>query len=147
MSEVNLVGLISNIENENRALANIQVLHNGNVYDWQVFIPNDVTNLSDYIQQISPNIIEDINTKEQLWSDLDPKTRTIIDPTTGQSTEIEILKSEIVKPNIPDYYALRRQEYPSLGDQLDAIWKGIDSQSYLDMKSRIAEIKSKYPKT
>ena len=66
---------------------------------------------------------------------------------TGQITEAPISKEEIVKPSIPDYYALRRSEYPSLGDQLDAVWKGTASQAFLDMQAKIALVKAKYPKT
>jgi hypothetical protein len=65
---------------------------------------------------------------------------------TGQPVEVLITKEEIVKPSIPDYYALRRSEYPSLGDQLDAVWKGLDSQAFIEMQAKIAAVKAKYPK-
>jgi hypothetical protein len=45
----------------------------------------------------------------------------------GEVITVDIEKSEIVKPEIPDYYAKRRAEYPSIGDQLDAFWKGGDA--------------------
>lgn len=53
------------------------------------------------------------------------------------------------------YDALRRAEYPSVGDQLDAIWKiidqflGIDGIENTDAKSMlgtIKDVKAKYPK-
>lgn len=46
---------------------------------------------------------------------------------------------------LSDKYAeQRRNEYPALADQLDAIWKGGDS---LDaMRKQVMAIKAKYPK-
>ena len=52
----------------------------------------------------------------------------------------------IVQPPVPDYYALRRAEYPSLGDQLDAFWKGPESTAYATMIAQIEAVKAKYPK-
>lgn len=44
-----------------------------------------------------------------------------------------------------DYAQRRRAEYPSIGDQLDALfWAGAFSK---DMAERIAKVKRKYPKT
>lgn len=44
-----------------------------------------------------------------------------------------------------DYRALRRAEYPSIGDQLDALFK---AGAYPpDMAAKVAAVKSKYPKT
>jgi hypothetical protein len=146
MSEVALTGLASNIEGENRALAYLEVNHNDIIYNWQIFIPNDIDNLQSYLESSKPYILADIDAKEAAWAALEPKTRTINDPMTGQSTDVPISKEEVVKPSIPDYYALRRSEYPSLGDQLDAVWKGLESQSFIDMQGKIASIKAKYPK-
>lgn len=42
------------------------------------------------------------------------------------------------------YRAKRAGEYPSMGDQLDALWKGGASAS--EMLSKIAAVKDKYPK-
>jgi hypothetical protein len=52
----------------------------------------------------------------------------------------------VVQPPVPDYYALRRAEYPSLGDQLDAYWKGPNSVEYAAMQAQIQAVKQKYPK-
>ena len=42
------------------------------------------------------------------------------------------------------YARKRQQEYPSMGDQLDALWKGgADAESMLQ---KIQAIKTKYPK-
>jgi hypothetical protein len=43
-----------------------------------------------------------------------------------------------------NYRAMRAAEYPSIGDQLDAIWKGeADAEA---MRVRIFSVKLKYPK-
>ena len=42
--------------------------------------------------------------------------------------------------------AKRRNEYPSLGNQLDAMWKGPSSNAYTEMHNLIESIKNKYPK-
>jgi hypothetical protein len=38
----------------------------------------------------------------------------------------------------------RRVEYPSIGDQLDALWKGGDAAA--EMLAKIQAVKAKYPK-
>lgn len=43
-----------------------------------------------------------------------------------------------------DYAERRRAEYPSIAEQLDALWKG--GQDEADMRQLIASIKAKYPK-
>lgn len=44
-----------------------------------------------------------------------------------------------------DDYAKRRKEaYPPIGDQLDALWKG--GAEAEKMKQRIAAVKNQYPK-
>lgn len=42
------------------------------------------------------------------------------------------------------YIAKRVAEYPSIGDQLDAIWKGGDAAAA--MLSQVQAVKDKYPK-
>lgn len=42
------------------------------------------------------------------------------------------------------YKFRRREEYPSIGDQLDALWKG--GEAAAAMAATIQEIKAKYPK-
>ncbi len=44
-----------------------------------------------------------------------------------------------------DYRELRRNEYPALADQLDAIWKG--GQAEEEMRQKVLAVKEKYPKT
>jgi hypothetical protein len=140
---VSLEGLQSGIAGEERAVALLKVEHNGQTYDWSIYIPPDV-DLSDYLNSKELEIYADIDNKEAQWEALTPKTRDIIDSFTGETQTFDIDKSEIVKPDFPDYYAKRRTEYPSLSDQLDAMWKGGNALS--DMLQKINEVKEKYPK-
>lgn len=43
------------------------------------------------------------------------------------------------------YRELRKDEYPSIGDQLDALWKG--GEDATEMLQRIMDVKNKYPKS
>ncbi len=42
------------------------------------------------------------------------------------------------------YIAKRQAEYPSIGDQLDALWKGGDAAA--EMLAKVQAVKAKYPK-
>jgi hypothetical protein len=42
------------------------------------------------------------------------------------------------------YIAKRVAEYPTIGDQLDALWKGGDAQT--EMLAKVMAVKTKYPK-
>ena len=42
------------------------------------------------------------------------------------------------------YIEKRQSEYPSIGDQLDALWKGGDAQT--EMLAKVMAVKAKYPK-
>jgi hypothetical protein len=42
------------------------------------------------------------------------------------------------------YQEKRRLEYPSIGDQLDALWKGGEAAE--EMMARVQAVKNKYPK-
>lgn len=42
------------------------------------------------------------------------------------------------------YIAKRQSEYPPIGDQLDALWKGGDAAA--EMLVKVQSVKSKYPK-
>jgi len=141
---VALGGLQSGIQNEERAIALISVVRNNQRYDWQVFVPPNAPDIGTFIAQVTPSVYADIDAKEAAWAALEPKTRTVTDPFTGQTTEVPIDKSEVVRPEIPDYYAKRRAEYPPLGEQLDAVWKG--GEAAAEMQARIQAIKQKYPK-
>jgi hypothetical protein len=140
---ISLEGVASNLAGEERALAYLKVEHNGQTYDWMLFIPAGA-DLSAYIASKEAAIYADIDAKEAAWA-VAPKTREIPDPMGGEPQTVDIDKSEVVRADNPDYYALRRAEYPSLADQLDAMWKG--GEAVTAMTAKIAEVKVKYPKT
>ena len=43
-----------------------------------------------------------------------------------------------------DYSELRRKEYPAIGDQLDALWKG--GADLEQMREKVLQVKQKYLK-
>lgn len=146
MSSITIAGITNLPPPEDRALVILQVDHNNQSYEWQRFIPLEYTNLDQWLADTTPSILAEIDTKELAWQNLDPKSREVTDPFTQQVLVVPIEKQEIVCPEIPDYYAKRRSEYPPLGDQLDAYWKGSNSPEYLLMQQKIAAVKQKYPK-
>lgn len=48
------------------------------------------------------------------------------------------------RKNATAYAKNRVKEYPSIGDQLDALWKGGDAAT--DMLAQVQVVKAKYPK-
>lgn len=137
---ISLEGLQSGVAGEDRAIAILKVEHNSQTYDWMTFVPPD-TDLATYIAASEARIKAEIDAKEALWA-ASPKMREV-DGINGKETVV-IDKSEIVRADNPDYYASRRAEYPALGDQLDAVWKGADAMAV--MAAKIAAVKAKYPK-
>jgi hypothetical protein len=147
MTTISLEGINTPGGNEERTIAYLNVEYNSNTYNWTIFVPNYVTNLSDFLQDANTvSVIENqIQSKEDEWNALDPKTRTIEDPFMGESITIDIQKEEIVRPDIPDNYAKRRAEYPPITEQIAAMWKGPSSKDYETIQNKIRDIKNKYP--
>lgn len=147
MTTISLEGINSPGGSEERSIAYLNVEYNANTYNWTIFVPKYINNLSEFLQDANTivKIENQIQTKEDEWNALDPKTRTIEDPFTGESITIDIQKEEIVRPDIPDNYAKRRAEYPPIQEQIAAIWKGPSSKDYEDIQIKIQQIKEKYP--
>jgi hypothetical protein len=62
----------------------------------------------------------------------------------GNKVEIDMaLLDSWIDPNEYKYY--RMKEYPSIGDQLDALWKG--GEAAAEMLAKVQAIKNKYPKS
>jgi len=57
------------------------------------------------------------------------------------NTEVARLETEFA---VNEYKAKRAKEYPSIGDQLDALWKGGDAAT--EMLAKVQAVKAKYPK-
>lgn len=137
------------VDSETRSIAHVTADYDGNIYKWSVYVPDAVVNLSNFLSLalITNRVKNQIDAAEAEWAALDPKTRTIINE-LGEEVIVPILKEEVVRPTIPDYYTRRRLGYPPLGEQLDAIWKGLanpSDQDYLDMAAKIAAIKTRFP--
>lgn len=63
-------------------------------------------------------------------------------PTLSEvNAEIEKLQSEY---DAKEYQRKRVPEYPPIGDQLDALWKGGDAAA--EMLAKVQAVKAKYPK-
>jgi len=70
-----------------------------------------------------------------------------LDETQSKPTEEEVtqeIKRLQEEQKRTQYQKQRAQEYPSIGDQLDAIWKGGDA--YDAMLAKVMAVKDKYPK-
>lgn len=140
---------ISSYGNDTRPLLYLEVNYSGSLYDWQIFgIPNE--NLTDTIELKKDLTFAEIQHKLDYWDLLEPKTKLVetFDDNTGEIIEVEVplLKEEIVKPDIPDYYHLRSKAYPALGDQLGALYKGVESEEYTQMQAKINQVKVDIPK-
>lgn len=142
---ISLEGLLTVGGNEDRALADLKVEHNGLTYLWKRYVPAGVNDLTQWLVDIDTSVRAEIDLREAEWSALEPKTRTIED-TVGESRTVDIPKEEIVCPTIPDYYALRRNAYPPIGEQLGATFKGVESPEFIEMQVRIEAVKALYPK-
>lgn len=143
---INLKGIQTPEAPETRDVAYLTVEYNNQIYDWQIYVPRDV-NIAEYINANEQKIYDEIDKKEIEWANLSPKTRTIMNPMTREEMVLDIAKEEIVRADFPDYYAKRRAEYPSVGDQLGALYKGTDTPEYAAMQAKIQEVKDKYPKS
>lgn len=61
----------------------------------------------------------------------------------GNKVQIDMVAVNAwVDPNA--YKSKRQAEYPSIGDQLDALWKGGDAAT--EMLAKVQAVKIKYPK-
>lgn len=57
----------------------------------------------------------------------------------------DVFKASDPPPKLVTYRDRRRAAYPSIGDQLDALWKGGVVAD--EMKRKIADVKLAYPKS
>jgi len=77
-----------------------------------------------------------------------PQVVTIDDGTGAFDVSGNKVEIDLVRVNAwidPEAYKYKRQsEYPSIGDQLDALWKGGDAAA--EMLAKVQAVKTKYPK-
>jgi hypothetical protein len=142
-----LKSLSSNLPNDDRCLANIEVNYNNIIYNWAVFIPNNISNIDEYIESIENSIFQDIQQKEDLWMSMTEEEKIIStnDPLMNTQISYVLNKEDVVKPTIPDNYAIRKSLYPPLEEQLDAYWAGSGSSKYKEMFETIKNIKKNHP--
>lgn len=147
MNSVTITGIQNSPYPETRPILLLDVEYSGSEYKWQIYY-DTTASLNEFLSEEKiQSIYDDIQSKEEEWQLLTPKTRSIDDPFSDSgSISVDIDKSEIVRPDIPDYYAKRRLEYPTIGDQLDAIWHGSGSVEYNSMKDKVIAVKNKHPK-
>jgi hypothetical protein len=87
--------------------------------EFQVSYGDDMT--THHIEWMSPNITQ---------------------PTSAElAAEVEVLKQEEAVDKVRQS---RAAEYPAIGDQLDALWKG--GEAAADMLAKVQAVKAKYPK-
>lgn len=79
---------------------------------------------------------------------IDTNNSTPIDPAApadGQSNITSYLTADTaLDVKLKECQILRSVEYPSIGDQLDALWKGGEAAE--EMLAKVQAVKSKYPK-
>lgn len=77
-----------------------------------------------------------------------PQVVTVDDGTGAFDAEGNQVEIDLAAVNAwvdPDTYKYNRvKEYPSIGDQLDALWKGGDAAA--EMLAKVQAVKTKYPK-
>lgn len=61
-----------------------------------------------------------------------------------QQEFIDSMERPPIQPREAGYVEKRINEYPSIGDQLDALWKGGDAAT--EMLAIVQAVKNKYPK-
>ena len=93
--------------------------------------------LSKVVKNLRPGSEWIIRAEELEWLD-----QTQTKPTDEEiATEIARLQSDY---DTKEYQRQRASEYPSIGDQLDALWKGGDVAT--EMLAKVQAVKAKYPK-
>jgi hypothetical protein len=145
MNNLTISGIQDGNSLDDRITIFLTVEHNGEIFDWFVKQPKSHTGTyQEYVDLVANSVYTDIESKLQAWNDLEPKTLSVTDPLTGETTVVTRERSEIVKPTYPDYYVLRAQEYPNVNEQMDSFWKGGNAME--EMQELIAAVKLKYPK-
>jgi len=92
---------------------------------------------ADALATLRPNSNFVIYDNEIDWQDLNQTC-----PTESEiNAEIARLHAEY---DAKEYQRKRAAEYPSIGDQLDALWKGGDAAA--EMLAKVQAVKAKYPK-
>jgi hypothetical protein len=97
----------------------------------------------------NPNQVVDQTTftSNVMWGTKDPQTQSVSWNGTAKCTWADIqsyVNQAKQEEQDTAYRFLRSPEYPSMGDQLDALWKG--GAAAEEMAAKIQAVKDKYPK-
>lgn len=141
---IDVAGIADGNKDDDRLVVFLKVTHLEKEYDWFIRVPPNTLDWREYVKSQESVILADIEKKEQEWETVKDTVKYEEDLFTGQQIETRPNRGDVVKPTYPDYYLLRKQEYPSLAEQMDAYWKGGDSLA--EMQAKILEVKQKYPK-
>jgi hypothetical protein len=95
---------------------------------------------TDAIQSLRPGAQWSLNGDD--YSGLEWLDTEQTKPTEKELVEESAKMQILAQKNL--YRRFRSKEYPPIGDQLDALWKGGDAAA--EMLARVQEIKYKYPK-
>ena len=69
----------------------------------------------------------------------------LVEVSEANKAQILADREEAIAIVSSNYYATKRAaEYPPIGDQLDALWKG--GEAAAEMLSKVQAVKTKYPK-
>ena len=78
--------------------------------------------------------------------------RIVVNVQTGETSQVDLTAEEVSALQVAEEirlaqisYAIKRQaEYPAIGDQLDALWKG--GEAAAEMLAKVQAVKTKFPK-
>lgn len=101
------------------------------------FITKINVGIADALASLCPNI--SFRTEDGIitWIDENPN------PPTQEQIDAEIARLQAYYDNL-EYQRKRAREYPPIGDQLDALWKG--GEAAAEMLAKVQAVKNKYPK-
>ena len=99
-------------------------------------------NIGDALLVLAPNSSWVLRNDPMVYTNLEWLEPESIKPTEAEITaEIARLQSEHERT---EYQRQRAPEYPAIGDQLDALWKG--GEAAAEMLAKVQAVKMKYPK-
>ena len=94
-------------------------------------------NKIDAIYSLAPDASFSLDGDNIIW--INP----LVAPVSEEQITAELVRLQAEYDN-KEYQRLRAAEYPTIGDQLDALWKGGDAAT--EMLAKVQAVKNKYPK-
>lgn len=114
-----------------------------------MIIKNDkrIIDIPDALRVLVPSAIWRVENDPTVYENLIWESADIPQPSKA-AIDAEITKQQ-AEWDSKEYARNRAPEYPSIGDQLDMLWKAIDSgklDKTSDFYTKLAAVKTKYPK-